>query len=96
MTLLGAMWAGNSNFSGGLLARLGGVAAAVGAGLSLTAVLCVLRRSARHYSAVPGSHDGIDAGRACPPAGTGSAVPMGRAPRAWRGRHPWPQTAPAL
>ena len=64
MTLLGAIWAADSNFSAGLVANVGGLAAAAGASLSLAAVVWLLRRSARQYSAAAGNQDG----RAAPSA----------------------------
>ncbi|HCU94169.1 MAG TPA: hypothetical protein DHU96_16170 [Actinobacteria bacterium] len=82
MTSLGAMWAAGSNFSGGLVAGAGGLAAAAGAGLSLAAVVCLLHRSTRQYSAVHGNQGGIDAGLSRPPAGPSSAS-CGPLPAAW-------------
>jgi hypothetical protein len=73
MTFLGAMWAAGSNFSGGLVARVVGLAAAVGAGLSVAAIVCLLLRIARQHSVAPGNRGGMDAGLARPPAGPGSA-----------------------
>ncbi len=74
MTCLGALMTVSSNFSGGLVADVGALAAAAGGGLSLAAVVCLLRRGARRYFAVAGNRDGaIDSGRRRPPAGPGSA-----------------------
>jgi hypothetical protein len=74
MTCLGAMMAASVNLSGGLVAGAGGLAAATGAGLSLAAVVCLLRRSARQYCGEPVNQGGaIDSGRDRPPAGPGSA-----------------------
>jgi hypothetical protein len=74
MTCLGVMMTASSNFSGGLVADVGALAATTGAGLSLAAVVCLLRRSARRYFAMPGNRGGfIGEGRSRPPAEPGSA-----------------------
>jgi hypothetical protein len=74
MTCLGVITTASSNFSGGLVADVGALAATTGAGLSLAAVVCLLRRSARRYFAGPGNRGGvIGPGRSRPPAEPGSA-----------------------
>lgn len=101
MTFLGAMWAAGSNFSGGLVADIGGLATATGAGLSLAAVVCLLRRSARQFSTAPGSQGGAAARISRPPAGPGSAS-CGPLLTAWalpRNRHDeplWRSAVPIL
>ncbi len=99
MTFLGAGWAAGSNFAGGLVAGVGGLATATGAGLSLAAVVCLLRRSARQYSTAPASRGG--AGISRPPAGPGSAscgpLPTAWAlPRNWHGEAFWRSAVPML
>ena len=82
MTFLGAMSAAGWDFSGGLVPGIGGLAMATGAGLSLAAVVCLLRRNSGHYPAAPGGQGGAAAGISGPPAGPGSAS-CGPLPTAW-------------
>jgi hypothetical protein len=75
MTCLGAMMAASSDFSGGLVADAGALAAVAGICLSLAAVVCLLRPGARQYLAVPGNPEGTNGpGTGGPSAGPGSAA----------------------